>query len=639
MYQLSIPLMNATVNDRTREEYLRQIKACEATRVFLVVYIDPESGEVLEDPALLQTNISFFKAHGIETALWVGSTVGHGGLTHEETDGERVSEIAPLVNFDGEERPGTHCPLNGRFRENLAKGFSTLAGSGVGLILIDDDFRLSQHGKASFCCLCPLHVERIEKILGKPVTREELRERIFCGKPNAYRNAYLQASGDSLRELAQILRDAVDAVDPTVGLSLCSCHCVWDSDGTTPIELTHILKGEHAPLLRLQGAPYWAIKNDKKLPTVFEIARMMAAFCKDTGFELMSEGDVYPRPRYHIPASLLELQDALIRADGGIGTSFKYMFDYTSSPFYETGYVERHVRDLPLLKQLDAAFSEGEQEGVRVVIRPGLLADTDCDLITPSMTSPYPMAGILMGYCAIPTTYTGKGICRAVFGQNIQDIPDGDLGGGIVLDAAAAILLTERGVDVGLPHGMDLRASFVTLNATRMQRADGSERALLLGGECKLLLAQISPNAVPMLTVSAGNGAHLLCYRYENADGQRFLVYLFEAMSLHKDSGLLQGYLCGEALTEGVEWIAQKELPAKCQGHPQLYLLCKRNGKRLTVGLFNCHADSIPAPNVTLDYEYAHATYFNTSGMLNGNTLTLSELNAYSWAAVTLERE
>ena len=398
MYQLSVPVMNATVNQKTRREYLRQFLACEAKRVFLVPDTDIVTGEVRDFEALKE-NLAYFTDHGIEGAIWVGETVGHGGLLHDVGTAKNSARMTPLVNFAGEERPGTRCPLDPFFREKVSRVFARLSTSGARLILIDDDFRLSQHGKQELCCLCDLHIARIHEILGEELDREELRKRILTGGPNKYRDAYLRASGDSLRELARLLRDTVDAIDPEIGLALCSCHSIWDSDGVDPIELTEILRGKHhPPVLRLLGAPYWPIKTDKKMPAVFEIARMAASFCQGLGYELMSECDAYPRPCYHIPASLVELQDALIRTEPAFTTSFKYMFDYCAPPTYETGYVDRHVRDLPLLKRLDERFrGMGEQVGVRVAIRPHPFRDSDFDLTSAQMLSPYPAAGVLMG--------------------------------------------------------------------------------------------------------------------------------------------------------------------------------------------------------------------------------------------------
>jgi hypothetical protein len=243
-----------------------------------------------------------------------------------------------------------------------------------------------------------------------------------------------------------------------------------------------------------------------------------------------------------------------------------------------------------------------------------------------------------MGFCGIPTTYTGKAICRSAFGQNIQDISDEDLDGGLVLDAASAILLTERGVDVGLAVSKDLRNSFVDITISRILRGDEKERVMLLNGACRLLIPTLHENAVPLLYRGDTAEKEVLCYRYENAEGQRFLVYLFEGMSLHNDSGLLQGYLVQQVTAQGIEWISKKTLVAKCQGHPQLYMLCKQKGEKLTVGLFNCHADSIMTPVVTLAKDYKRMTcLINTDGTLNGNTVTLSEIPAYSWAAFSVE--
>ena len=116
------------------------------------------------------------------------------------------------------------------------------------------------------------------------------------------------------------------------------------------------------------------------------------------------------------------------------------------------------------------------------------------------------------------------------------------------------------------------------------------------------------------------------------------MVYLFDGMSLHPDSGLLQGYLSQAVVTEGVEWVARRALPAKCEGHPQLYMMCRESEKALIVGLFNCHADSIYAPRVQLNGEYKRLKCLNTEGRLRGDQVELEELGAYAWAAFRVEK-
>ena len=314
------------------------------------------------------------------------------------------------------------------------------------------------------------------------------------------------------------------------------------------------------------------------------------------------------------------------------------MFDYCAPPTYETGYVERHIKDLPTLKRLRKLFEEGEQVGVRIQIRPHLLRDTDCDLCDVSMQSPYPTAGTLMGYCTLPTTYSGRGLCRAVFGMNASDLSEEDLGDGLVLDAVSAILLSERGVDVGLPRELDLRAALERTEVPFLIPDDRKGRVTAMNNECKLLHVRPTKDAVPMLYGQTPKGDRLICYRYENQKGQRFLVYLFDGMSLHPDSGLIQGYLSQGVVTRGVEWISRRALPAGCEGHPQLYMICRESEKALIVGLFNCHADSIYVPRVRLSEEYGSLECLNTEGVLKGNCVELGELGAYAWAAFRVEK-
>lgn len=644
MYRLSVPVMNHSITPDTRDEYLRQCTAIGADRIFLV----PDNQYGSNDTGIshaftqveldaLRENIAFFSAHGIEAAIWVGTTIGHGGLAHDSAS-VADGKITKLVNFLGEERNGTSCPLDPQFQANIFESFAALATTGARIILIDDDFRLSQHGK-EFCCLCERHMQHIRDLCGEPITREELRARAFHGKPNRYRDAFLQAQGDSLRQLARVMRAAVDSVDPTIGIALCSCHCIWDADGTDPIELTDIFKGEHAPLLRLHGAPYWATHANTTLPSVFETARMFASFVKGTGIETMTECDVYPRPRYNTPASHMDLHDALMRADQSTDGVLKYLFDYVSSPTYETGYVERHLHDADALRGMEELFDGGTQVGVKIVVSPHRLRTADCDLLAAEAKSPVPAAGYCMAYASIPTTYSGKGICRAAFGDTVQTIADDELGGGLILDAVSAILLTERGIDVGLSTAAPLRERLQTLSPAFLSAPDGSETILLRKAEGRFLTADLRPEAQPLLMLTAGDRVLPFAYRYENAKGERFLVCLFDGASLASNSNLLRGYLWQAALTAGIEWLTDTPLPAVCTGHPDLYLLCAETEKGLTVGLWNCYADSILCPTVELNDSYTDIRFVNTCGKLDGNTVRLQELPAFGFAAFAVTRD
>lgn len=638
MYRISVPLINRTVTPDTREDYLREFRRAEVERVFLVPSTDMEKGCIYDFEALCD-NLRWFAERGVEAAIWVGESLGHGGLLHDVAKKPQGQTVTNIVNLAGKAIGNTRCPLDPLFREHMARVLSQLATSGAKTILIDDDFRLSQRTD-EFCCFCDLHLARIAQNYGKSVTREELRAHIMHGKPNAMRDAFLQAQGDSLRELAHLLRDAVDKVDPTVRLALCCCHSIWDSDGADPIELTEILRGQNPALLRLHGAPYWAARSSKKMPAVLELSRMFAAFCKDTDFELINEGDAYPRPRYNTPASYVEIHDALMRADCSTQGNLKYMCDYISPPTYELGYLNYHCRNLPLHHAIEQAFAGKEQLGVRVVIRPQPLKGADLDLTTPQIQSPYPTAGALLGHCGIPTTYRDRGMCLAAFGETVNDIADDDLDGGLILDAVSAILLTERGIDVGLAANAPLRQLLKPSKVNTLNGPYGNVRALMIDSEARLLVSEPSEKAHIMLNAETPDGLVPLCYYYENAAGQRFLVLLFEGLSLNHHSGLLRSYLMQVTLTDGIVRISRRMMPVSCMGHPDLYILCAgdESEKSMTVALFNCYADPIFAPFVMLGGEYSSFKGLNVNGKLSGCEVTLDDIPPFSFAVFTVEK-
>lgn len=633
MFKLSVPIYNRTVTPENRKIFLQQLRDCGAERIFLIPLFNVNEGTVTDYDSLRE-NVAFFKSEGFETGLWVGHTVGHGGLVGDDSK-EKTSAITPLRNLAGEDIPDTRCPFDKGMQASVARLMEKFATTGASILLIDDDFRLSQHGK-EFCCVCDLHMARICEILGEQITREELRARAFVGGPNRYRDAFIKAQGESLTELARVMREAVDRIDPKIGLALCHAHSPVDIDGADPLTITEIFKGQHAPLLRLHGAPYWsAINTEKHLPTTLEKARMFAAFATGRGVETMAECDTYPRPRLRTPASYMELHDAVMRADNTVDGTLKYMFDYVSGPLYESGYVKAHCRDLPLLRGLEQLFAAGKQTGVGILLEQHLLPVSDCDLVPARDTSPDPTAGMLLALNSIPTTYVERGICRAVFGNNAKFL-HGDLSGGLMLDAAAALLLTEQGADVGL--GNATRTALRAFAPIYMHNA--SDRALITKAACRILDAAPAPDAEVLLWVTEGEGKRRLplLYRYENAKGERLLVWMHVGESVMHNSGLIQGYFVQEALNDGIEWISHRALPVKCLENPDLYLLCRESEDTLTVGLFNCFPDPIDAPTLTLGGTYTHAEFLGTGGKLDANTLTLAPLPAFSFCAVKLKR-
>ena len=623
--------MASTVTCENRSRYVDLCREAGIARVFLCT-----NSPIFPIHPLLEENIEYFKSEGFEVGIWT-DTIGHGvALTHIENSGD-TTKFQPIVNLLGETVPYTNCPSDPEFRAFIAKHIAKLAKMGPDIVMLDDDFRMSQHGGDELCCACEGHLKRIGEILGGSVTREELRPYVVSGKPNKYRNAWLSVQSEYLTKMAEDIRAEVNKETPNVTVCFCTAASPWNVDGLDIAKTTRIFAGDNQPVLRLTGAPYWAVKRRTyTLPATFENARALVSFVCDEGFDLMAEGDVYPRPRYTCPASYLELFDSAMRVDGGYNGILKYMFDYTAGPDFELGYLKMHNAHSAFNKELAKLFPSGANTGVRIVSRMHTMKGADLDLSAIKPQTPRPVDGAMISSCGIPTVYRGNGICNSVFGENAREYDLSELKNGTVLDSVSATILTERGVDVGL----DLIGSHEAKSISFIRTNDPEFKSYISKGNVRMLKAKLTSNAEPLIFASVeGSPDAPLAYRYENANGERFLVFLFDGDSTFTSvqiavSGLWMNYVTQKALISALPWVARAPIPAYCEGNPELYLMCEKHEDSLSVALFNCFADYLTEPEITLDEEYSSIECLACEAELKGNKVILkSRLHGFESAA------
>lgn len=640
MYKLSIPLMNDTVNEQTRETYAAQFREARADRIFLALNRILDRKIADETMVSLGDNISFFKNAGFEVGVWMnafGHGVGEGGA-----DG-----FTYMVDHAGSTQHGVCCPLDEYFVEEFSYLAKVIADQHPDVIMVDDDFRMSLRGPM-FGCFCEQHMVRFQEICGETFDRAFFVEQVFSGKPNKYRDAYLQAQSEALWKAAHGLREAVDTVDCRIPLILCCTVDSFDCDGIDTAEFARYWAGNGQPELRLAGAPYWSRVNTTSLPGVIETARMLSSMLKGSGIRLMSEGDAYPRPRYNIPASYLELFDAALRADGSYDGILKYMIDYFSDPTYETGYLRLHNYDKPSLESV-GNFAAGDACGVQVITKIRPFAKADFSLMPPNVNSPWAFAGTILARCSVPTTYTGISPIKAVFGENARDfVPATE--DCLIIDGAAALILHEQGIDVGLR-----RANAWTKTAPVAEYLSDGEKIslqpIVCSTDCHLLCGEYNNNIVVLSrfavnekditsidTPLTNNSREIVAaYRYQNAAGQKFLVFTFTVDD--SKSLLYKHYGRQRILLDTIEKFFDYSLPVKCEKSPDLYLLAKKTPTGLSVIACNCFDDPVIDPVFTLDNTYKTASFINTDGTLNGNTLRLRKpIPAFSFVAFTVER-
>ena len=626
MYKISAPIMASTVTRENRSKYVKLCREAGIGRVFLCT-----NSPIFPLDPLLGENIAYFKAEGFEVGIWT-DTIGHGAALTHIADTADTSKYQPIVNLLGVTVPYTNCPSDPEFRAFIAKHIAKLAKLGPDIVMLDDDFRLSNHGGSELCCACEKHMARICELAGESITREELRPFVISGKPNKFRDAFISSQGESLKKMAEEIRTEVDKESPEVTVCFCSLLAHFDVDGLDVSGVTRLLAGKNKPILRLTGAPYWAVKQRTySLPTAMEIARSLAAMVKDEGFDTMAEGDVYPRPRYTCPASYLELYDGVMRADGNYSGILKYMFDYTAGPDFETGYLKFHSDSKPFFEKLSEFFPVGANAGVRIHLYPNTTKSADLDLSKTTPNYVRPMNGAMLTSCGIPTVYSGDGVCNSVFGESARKYELSNLAGGTLIDSVAAVILNGRGVDVGLDEISAHEEKTVNFVSTD----DPEFKSYVKSGEARVLGAKLKENA-EVLIYSAENGKNVpLAYRYENERGERFIVLLFDAYSVpHSTSGLISNRVLSTVLARELTWVARKPLPAVCSGNPDLYLICEKGEDYLSVGLFNCFADYVLDTEILLDGEYSKIECADCDAIIEGNKVILkSRLHGFGAAA------
>jgi hypothetical protein len=130
------------------------------------------------------------------------------------------------------------------------------------------------------------------------------------------------------------------------------------------------------------------------------------------------------------------------------------------------------------------------------------------------------------------------------------------------------------------------------------------------------------------------DGENILAYKYENAEGKRFLVFTNCADAMAKDPAHMCSYEVQSALQREIEWIAKKPLPVKTVHAPRLYTLCEKGENYTSVILLNCFEDSVLDPVIELDREYSRVEFCNSAGNIDGNRVLLDQsIGAYEFVA------
>ncbi len=631
MYKISVPVMNCHVKRSNRDVLLQELKRFNTERVFLSLdTYETDTKKRIEVLKELEDNCKFFKEQGFEVGAWIWTFWV-----------KNNTEFRNMRSITGTEIENFMCPTDEKFVAFATDYICDIARCGVDLIMFDDDYRYGFLSESP-ACLCDRHIEIINLQTQENLTREEIEKHIISGEKNKMRDAYLKANGDAFRSFALAVRTAVDKVNPEVRIGACACMSSWDVDGTDAYEIAKILAGNTKPFVRLIGAPYRAVNKlrGNSLQDEIEQERMESAWTRHADIEIMAEGDVYPRPRLNCPASFLEGFDTAIRASGCTDGILKYGIDYTSNADYEKGYAAFHERNRGTYADIDRLFGKKQNVGVRVYESMKKISD----MVMPTKINDtvdiqnffFSKAARTLSCNSIPTVYEGDGVCGIVFDENARNLPLSALKKGLILDIAAAEILAERGVDVGLEKiGSPLNDgnSSIVVGMEEHFLHDGNYISVL---DATIYSITVNQKVEILSDIQTQNGKIPVSYRYENTDGNRFLVLNINTRT--DNSSMLKHYARGHQIAQNIPWLSGERLPAYTYGHPSLYMQCKNSQNAMAVGLWNFFADIAINPVVELDGVYSSIEFINCKGELKGDKVYLDDISPYTFVGFEVKK-
>lgn len=634
MYQITVPTM-ITNGHFNKEKTLAELKRCGAKRVALA--IDRELEYSFSSPKnlnLLKELIPYYRDNGFEILVWLGETFGHSG---EKQKGEKkYTGIRTVNNGD---TISAFCPLDEKFKTDFCKWIKDVAECGPDMIMLDDDFRLGGRGDLLGCC-CDKHMQRFNQILGEETEIDNLKNLLFSGGKNKYRDAWLKIQKDSMEEFAAALRNALNEVNSEIRLGLCACFTSWGVEGWDASKAARIMAGNTKPFLRTIGAPYWAASSGQTFGEVIEAERSQSG-CLPDG-EVFTEGDTYPRPRTACPAAYSECFDMIMRADGRTDGILKYMLDYVSDADYETGYIDAMVKNKELYQKIDRLFAGKACVGVRPYHEKKTVENAVYDAAKPDLLNEiqrnlFPPAFQFTTDNSLPVTYE-KGYVNVVFGEHARYITSEELKNGSIIDITAAEILTNRGIDVGverflqseayeskgftdLPHEYHIEEEVYT-------RLDGGvlPKKTIKKENIRLISKYIYKNSV-----ADGD------FEYENADGMKFRILSFDALEAAKSKGWLSSYAKRRSIIKSIRWLG-KGLEIYPNGnYPRLYVMTKKNNTSLSIGMWNVFADKIENLRLHVEVAYQDVRFINCKGHVKGNSIVLDGvLYPYEFAGAEL---
>ncbi len=614
-----------------KNEMLENLRKLNATGVALTLFEFFDTDNAVE---LLKEYKAFFEKNGLEVSLWIG-----GSLLHFYY-GEYAENFNGRADVFGNVFKNRFCPYDDKFLDFFCGKIKKYFSSGIKTVFLDDDFRLNfWTGPAQ--CFCEKHMAKYRKELGENVSRKDFENKILYGGPNKYRDVWLKETKETLVYFAKRIRETADSVDKNIRVGICSSGEHFFVEDYSK-DIVRALAGNNKSWIRLAGAPYW--DNGQTFAQSIEVERCLYEKCKSFSDEIYAEGDTYPHQRQYVSASALELFDLGVRAMLPNVNMLKYSLCYFSTLSLEQGYVEAGKDNENLANAVSEVFKNKTPEGYRIIENfDRIKYETfSKDYVNEThLLFNYPSISVAERN-SLPTKYDGDGPCIAI-GANAFFLSEKQMKDGIILDYKGAKILTKQGIDVGLDitkeESESIQDCLVNVPTRKFQYDKQTDEYMYLFDGC-FEHAYVSEKAellteyvVVGIDSSKIQSKYPASYYYVNDKGYKFYVMLYDYEKNTNAKSIVLNYVGQKYLVNIYERFSGRRLPASVIKNPNVYLQACKNGKSMTVGVWNFSYDKLRDEKIMLEKKYKNISFVNCDGELDGDIVKIKYLPAFEFCA------
>lgn len=566
---------------------------------------------------------------GIAMSLNPWCTAYHAARGRQLKPGQ---DFTRMVGETGEISPVAVCPLCPNWQDYIANFFAKLARELEPTALwVEDDLRLHNHDESLGYggCFCDLHLARMQRKVGRPVTREEILATVLApGKPHPWRAAWLEISRDSILEPLRRMADAVRAASPQTRLGLMSSipdiHSIEGRDWQLWAEAL----GE--PLLLRPHLPPYTETPPLSTPPV--IARQTIA-CLDGPLEIYPELENSPRCGPYSKSGTYSVwecfESAVFGARGITINHFDMMGNGTAlDPAFGSA-LARAKDQLSAIASLGLADTDAE--GVRVLFSTEAAAHLRLDAPAGTLSalsarsdiwaSTLSILGIAHGFTRQVAPGNRQPI--AVGGGTLWALPDDQirtlLSGPVLLDGLSAEILVARGFGPQIGIGATEWASLDQTGYGYEEILEddpavyGLARPRMTASRCatRLLRMQPTPDAQVLTNICGPDRTPLFpgCLLHDNDLGGRIAVLTYPLDGRHQ---FFMGFFNAfrrQMLQRLIFEIAPKARLAAAEDRPvHLYRTAMR-GRRTFLAAFNPTYDRLRTLRIRTDASLAKARF------------------------------